>query len=371
MAPSPATAVAAVYLGPHQLEQREFPHPELGPDDMLLEVTICGVDGSEVHMYRGEYDWLNQRAPVILGDEIVGRVAQIGAQAAQRRGMSIGDRVVVESRWPCNSCRSCNLGQYYLCTTRERFEGYGTLSTEHEPALWGGYATHVYVPGRALAYKVPDELSDDAAVVACSALANGIRWTEVGGVTEGSTLAIVGPGPQGLSCGLAAAQVGANVVLLGTPDDVQRLAMAEELGLTPLVVDEDHLVTKRKVEEIFGEVDVVIDAAGVPSAKDLALELVRPIGTVVNVAVTNPSAQMIDWNKVRRKETLLVNPVSHPHRVEAGMKLALSLAQRGIDVGAWVTHRYPLAEAETALQVAGYETDERPVKVILQIGKSR
>lgn len=369
MAPTTNSAEAVVYLGPRQLELREFPFPELGPDDMLLEVSVCGIDGSEVHMYRGEYDWLNQRVPVILGDEIVGRVVQLGADAAQRRSLALGDRVVVESRWPCNSCRSCKMGQYYLCTTRERFEGYGTLSTEHAPALWGGYATHVYVPGRALAYKVPDELSDEAAVISCSALANGIRWTEVGGVTEGTTLAIVGPGPQGLSCGLAASQKGANVVVLGIPSDVERLAMAEALGLTPLVVDEDHLVTKGKVEAVFGEVDVVIDAAGAPSAKDLALELVRPMGTVVNVAVTNPSAQMIDWNKVRRKETLLVNPVSHPHRVEAGMQLAVTLGQRGIDVGAWVTHRYPLLEAETALQVAGYETDEQPVKVILQFGE--
>lgn len=70
----PATARAAVYRGPETFVLESFPLPSIGNDDMLLRVSLCGVDGSELGMFRGTHEYLNERVPVIFGDEVVGTV---------------------------------------------------------------------------------------------------------------------------------------------------------------------------------------------------------------------------------------------------------------------------------------------------------
>jgi threonine dehydrogenase-like Zn-dependent dehydrogenase len=362
-------ARAVVYRGPENFQLEEYPLPELGPADMIVEVTMCGVDGSELHMYRGTMDWLNERIPVIFGDEIVGRVAAVGSEVAERRSLAVGDRVVVEARWPCGDCPTCTEGQYYLCEKNGILDGYGSVSCAKPPHLWGGYATHVYVPGDALVYRAPDELSDEAAIVGCSALANGLRWTERGGVIAGQHVVVIGPGPQGLACTLAAVEKGARVTVVGLEQDAERLAMADELGAAATVVIRAGDEQGKTVAEIAasGPPDVVIDAAGVRSAKALAVAAVRPTGTIVNAAVPSPQVQEVDWLAYFMGEVTVVAALSHPHKVGEALELARSLlVDKGIDLGDWVTHSFGLDEAATAIATASYQLDARPIKVVLR-----
>ncbi|KAF0957986.1 zinc-dependent alcohol dehydrogenase [Rhodococcus sp. T7] len=363
-----STARAIVYEGPQTFALRDFPLPELSPGDLLVEVLLCGIDGSELHMYRGEMEWLNQLAPVIFGDEILGRVVAIGDDARVTRQLEIGDRVVVESRWPCDGCRACDRGQYYLCETRGGLTvGYGTVSSAEPPHLWGGYSTHTFVPASALVYKVPVELSDAAALIACSPLANGIRWVEASGAAAADHVTVIGPGTQGLSCALAAIRVGAHVSVIGLESDEERLAMAATLGARVFGIAPGETIeqTAARIEKDGGPVDAVIEAAGVSSARQLAARLVRPMGTWVNVSVATPQSQPIDWMAMMMKEITIVNPISHPHTVGKAFDLALELLRDGIDLGAWITHVYPLERAATAIEAASYQLEVRPVKVAL------
>ena len=364
----PATARVIVYQGPEDFTLEQLPLPELGADDMLVEVLLCGVDGSELHMYRGEIDWINERTPVIFGDEIVGKVAALGKTAGATRGLQVGDRVVVESRWPCSGCRTCDRGNYYLCENRSPYDGYGTVSSASAPHLWGGYATHVFVPSYALVYPVPRELSDETALIACSALANGIRWTTAGHVEAGQHVAIIGPGTQGLSCAVAATHVGASVTVVGLDADRARLDVAAEFaGAHTVAIGPDDSIadTVAAIERAAGPVDVAVETAGSPSAKQLALSVVRPLGAVVNVSMTSPAEHLIDWASLTHREITLYNPISHPHAVEKGFALAQSLLADGRDLGSWVTHRFPLDEASEALATASYQRQARPMKVVL------
>lgn len=363
-----ATARAVVFDGPETFTTRELPLPEPGPGDMLVQVLLCGVDGSELHMYRGEFEVLNERAPVIFGDEIVGTVAALGEGTGSARGLAIGDRVVIESRWPCSGCRTCDAGQYYLCENRSPFDGYGTLSSADPPHLWGGYSTHVFVPSQALVYPVPQALSTEAALVACSALANGIRWVETGQVTAGHHVAVVGPGTQGLSCALAASRLGASVTVVGLEADKARLDIAAEfVGAAVVAIGPDDSLadTIAAIERAGGPVDVAIEAAGSASAKQLALSVVRPLGAVVNVSVTAPAELPVDWHSVTNREVTLYNPVSHPHAVERGFALAATLQAEGKEIGEWITHRFGLDEAAEAIATISYLREARPMKVVL------
>lgn len=360
-------ARAAVYEAPNTLAIREFPLPAPSDDDLFIETELCGVDGSELHMFKGELEWFNKRVPVILGDEVVGRVSSMGRSAAVSRGLSLGDRVVVEARWSCHTCRNCTQGQYYLCLNNQTGLGYGTISTVEPPGLWGGYATHVYVPKQAIVYKVPESLSAKGALVAGSTLANGIRWTEMVGAKSGDVLAIIGPGPQGIACALAAFLRGARVAIVGLEKDRARLGIAEEYGAVPIETsasDTPQALCER-VRAVVGDVDAVIEAAGTASAKALAHKLVRSTGTVAHVSIPNPGAQPIDWLELLMKEVTVINPVSHPHTVAAALALGEELLLKGIDVGELVSHVFPLDRAQDAIRAASYQGSEAPIKVAL------
>lgn len=363
-------ARAVVYEAPETFAIGKFPLPDLGPGDLLLEVGLAGLDGSDIHMFRGEFEWLNERVPVIFGDEMVGRVAAIGAEAESRRGLRVGDRIAVEARWPCNECRVCREGQYYLCEKNTSNEWYGKIGSTEPPHLWGAFATHTFVPPQALVYRIPEGMGMKTALFAYSVLANGIRWTELPGVTAESKLVVVGPGPQGLACVLAAAQRGADVVAVGLEKDARRLEVAESVagavaGIA-ISAEEDPSAVAARVREKLGEVDVVIDTAGTVSAKALAFSLVRPTGTIVNAAIASPFVQEINWMEMILREVTLLNPISHPNTVDRSLSFAQSLLEKGVDVGELVSDVYPLERAEHAVRTAAYQFEETPIKVALE-----
>lgn len=366
---SGSTATAVVYEGPREFSLRELPLPELGDGDLLIAVTLCGVDGSELHMFNGELALFNERAPLIFGDEIVGRVAAIGAGARRRRGLDVGDFVTVEARWPCRQgCRRCERGQYFLCANNTDNRGYGSIRLSEEPSLWGGYATHVFVPEDALVYRVPEGLPERTALFACSVLANGLRWSRVSGTGPGQNVVVVGPGPQGLACVLAAARSGATVVSVGLERDAERLTAAKRLGAEHTVAiapADDRAGAAARVRDAVGDVDVVIETAGSGAAKKLALDVVSPLGTVTNVAVASPIEQPIDYQAILMKELRILNPMSHPHTVMDSFAFARELLADGLDVGDLVTHAFALREAAQAIEVAANRTAESPIKVVL------
>ncbi|BCW35941.1 erythritol/L-threitol dehydrogenase [Arthrobacter sp. StoSoilA2] len=359
----PQSATAVVYKRPEVFEIESVPLPELAPGELLVQVEIAGVDGSELHMFRGAFDALNERAPLIFGDEIIGRVVAAGEPV--REGIAVGDRVTVEARWPCDGCPTCDRGQYYSCENNPGREGYGHISLNRSPGLWGGYASHVFVPERALVYRVPDELDLESALLACSVLANGLRWNNFAGIGSGDRVVVVGPGPQGLACAAVARRAGAKVVVIGVEHDSERLAAATRLGAEAALVStpgaEDELV--KEVRAILGEVDYVVEASGAAAAKELAVQLVRQQGTIVNVSVSRSGS--VDWMALLRKEVTLVHALSHPHTVEAAFQLAVEMQEQGTNWGELVTHRFGLSQAEQAIQVASFNTEERPIKVAL------
>jgi threonine dehydrogenase-like Zn-dependent dehydrogenase len=243
------------------------------------------------------------------------------------------------------------------------------MSLDTSPGLWGGYASHVYVPKAALTHKVPDGMNTKTALMACSVLANGIRWTTFGGIGLGSNVAVVGPGPQGLAIVLAATRRGARVVSIGLEQDAARLEVAKRLGATATIAigpDEAIETTRDRVRAALGSIDVAIDIAGFLPAKQLALSLPRTMGAVISPSVPTPQVQPLDFMDMIRREISLFHPRSHPHAVQPALELAAQLmTDDGTDLGDLVSHIYPLESVDEALRVAGGETDERPIKVAL------
>jgi propanol-preferring alcohol dehydrogenase len=157
----------------------ERPLPDVGADMLLVDVEVCGVCRTDLHVVEG--DLAPRRASVVPGHEVVGRVAACGAGVS---GFAVGDRVGVA--WlnaTCGRCRFCLLGRENLCLA-PRFTGWD---------VDGGYADHVVVPA-AFAYALPPAVpATTLAPLLCAGII-GYRAYQRSGIRKGQRLGLYGFG---------------------------------------------------------------------------------------------------------------------------------------------------------------------------------
>lgn len=287
---------ALVMESPGSLVQREIDVPEPGPTEVLVEVELCGICGSDVHMNDGGMDL---DFPVQPGHEFAGFVADAGDRvSADSKGeaVSVGDPVTVVPGIVCGECWYCNNvpGRPTTCENRDV---YGFLSTDYRQRIHGGFSEYVLVDERASFYKLPDGMDVELGALA-EPLSVAARAFERGfrpGVPDaregfgiGKSVAIQGAGPIGLLAMSAAKAGGAGQIIAIDALD-ERLELAERFGATDTVnfaeYDGDAALVDGVKALTSGGVgpDLVIEAAGVPSAVTQGIEIVRDGGTLVEV----------------------------------------------------------------------------------------
>jgi len=252
------------------VELRDIPTPEIGPDDVLLEVANVGVCGSDLHQWTADHSW-PVNYPVVLGHEFAGRIAQVGTNV---QGWKIGDRVASETAAVIDSANPMSRrGLYNLDPTRKGF-GYGVN---------GAMTRYVRVPSRIL-HALPDSLPFEHACltepccVAYNAVVKNAR------IEPGDRVVVLGPGTIGILCAAMARLCGAEVALVGLEADRRRLEIAREYGCEPII---GSAVEWAKSRDGLGA-DGVIDAAGVSATLKLAIDLVRPAGWISKVGWGQP-----------------------------------------------------------------------------------
>lgn len=275
------TARALVLSKPHTLVAQDFPLPQVNAADGLLRVEACGLCGTDLEQYTGA---MSAGFAFIPGHEIIGVIEEIGPEAAQRWGVAAGDRVAVEVFQTCRQCPQCLAGDYIRCRRYGLRDMYGYVPVEVAPALWGGYATHLYLSPDALVLPVPSSL-DPVTATLFNPLGAGIRWgVTLPGTKAGDVVAVLGPGIRGLSALVAAKAAGAEFVMVtgyGERDRV-RLEVASKLG-ADLVVDVADTDPQQALRSAAGRLaDVVVHvAANAPAALGQATACAAVGGTVV------------------------------------------------------------------------------------------
>jgi alcohol dehydrogenase len=274
-------ATALVLESPRTLVRHEVELPDGTDDDGLLRVDACGLCGTDHEQWTGT---LPLPFAFVPGHEVVGTVERVGPRAAERWGVSKGQRVAVEVFRSCGGCDPCREGAYRRCRRHGLADMVGAVPFDRPPGLHGGYATHLHLDPDSLLLPVPDALQPILASV-FDPLGAGIRW----GVTlpqtpPGAVVAVLGPGIRGLCVAAAVREAGAaHVLVTGRgPADHERLALAGSFGADRTVdVDEEDPVAVLKATT-GGLADVVVDVtAKAPAAFAQALDLARPGGTVV------------------------------------------------------------------------------------------
>lgn len=314
------------------VELREAPIPEIGEDDVLLEVAAVGVCGSDLHQWHGSHSW-PVNYPCILGHEFGGRILKAGKRVSQFKE---GDRVVSETAAVIDAASPyARQGLYNLDPSRLGF-GYGVN---------GVMARYVRVPERCL-HALPDTLTFETAALTepCCVAYNAVCVNAR--IRPGDTVLVLGPGPIGLLCGLMAKLNGAgHLIVAGLPRDETRLAVAKALGADKtLTLDVESYVKN------FGDglgADIVIDAAGVSNTLRLAMDCIRPAGQVVKVG-WGPQPLGFNLDPMVQKAVTLQGSFSHNWPVWERVIQMLSSNQ--LNIAPIISHIAPLEEWKSCFE---------------------
>jgi threonine dehydrogenase-like Zn-dependent dehydrogenase len=315
----------------------------------IIDVTataICGADLLPYWGYVPGFEW-----GTTMGHEFVGVVREIGPAVSQ---IKVGDRVVCSSMTSCGTCWYCRRHAQPQCEQRALFGFSGAY-----PRLDGGQAEQVLIPNadRDL-WRLPDDVSDDAAVFVADILSTAYRGVERADVHVGDTVAVVGCGPVGIMAILVARLSAGKVIAIDSVSS--RLEMAAKLGAVPLEAGDD-VVAAVKAETDARGADAVIECAGGVPALTSALKMARPRGSVSVIGAHFEPDFPLDAGAMFANETTLRISVGAP---TDDREEVIGLISNGrIDPTVAISHWMPLEEAPEAYRL--FEAREATKVVLL------
>jgi L-iditol 2-dehydrogenase len=294
--------------------------------EALVRVEAIGLCGSDLHFFEdGGIGGLRITQPIVPGHEMAGRTED-------------GQLVAIEPAIACGSCSLCRAGHPNLCPT-VRFSGLG--ADDGSMREWMAWPRHCLIP-------LPEGLTAaDGAMLEPFGVA--LHTVDLAHVRPATTVGVFGSGPIGLFI-LQAARLAGAAALFATDlaSRPHRLEAARALGARVFAADGSEAGAIASAAGGFG-LDVAIEAAGAQAAVDAAFEAVRPGGRVVIAGISGDERTSFPASSARRKGVTisLVRRMKHTYP----RAIALALAGR-VDLRSVVTHRFPLAAAAAAFELA-------------------
>lgn len=306
------------------LALKEVPRPEPGAGEVLIQVRLAGICRTDLEVLKGYHHFHG-----VMGHEFVGQVA------GPADSPGLGRRVVGEINVGCGLCDLCRQGLARHCRKRR------VLGLKDRN---GVFAPYLSLPGANL-HPVPPDLPDDAAVFT-EPLAAALKVLEAAPPAAAGRVLVVGDGSLGLLVSWVLALTGAQVHLVGHHAD--HLALAQPYGVITFL--------ERDLKD--RDYEVVVEASGAPAGLDLALDRVRPRGTVV-LKSTYAGRYGLDPAALVVPEVRLIGCRCGPF--PQALRL---LAQRWIDPRPLIAHRFLLSKG---LQAIGQAQQPGTLKVLLDM----
>jgi len=320
------TMLAARYLGPKRIETELVPIPVIGSEEALIRVEACGFCGSDMNIMAGTHP--RAKAPLTVGHELSGHIAQIGNPSA---GWEVGEHVTVYPLISCGTCYACTHGSPHVCR-RLRLFGFD---------VDGGMAEFVKVPIESLVRLPKNMPAKIGALIEPLAVAvHGVARTSL---DEVGLAVVLGAGPIGLLTALVAQARGASQVIVSdvTPS---RLEHARSLGLHAVDAGAELLAQVMTISHANGA-DVLFECAGHPSSAREMTSLVRSRGTIVNLGVFKKPVE-VDMQAVNFKEIeILGSRVYERKDFQEAIELAMQFPLDRI-----VSHVFYLTEVALAFE---------------------
>ena len=328
----------AEYREPHVIEMVDRPEPEAGPGQITIEVSTCGVCGSDLHSFERGFA---AQPGQVLGHEFSGRVID----PSDVEGISEGQRVTVRPLTPCLACPRCLAGDWHLCGAGAELNiGYGTQ---------GAFAEQVLVP-KALpgmtVFPLPDSVDDTTAAMV-EPLAVSLRAVTLARPQVGEVAVAFGLGMIGLGVVRWLVLSGARVLAVDL-SPVRREA-ALKLG-AEMVIDPVAENTVERVVEVTGPggygmgaaADLVVECSGAAPAFGDALKVIRHGGRM-SVAAMYPERVTLRPDRFVEKELEIHG--SFAYKDEFGRVIDL-MEQGAIDKDIFVSHTFGLEDTLEAFK---------------------
>jgi L-iditol 2-dehydrogenase len=332
----------------NHLNYRDVPEPEIGPDDVLVQVRACGICGSDVHGVDGSSG--RRIPPLIMGHEASGVVARVGEGVTEWQE---GERVTFDSTIYCGECGFCRRGLTNLCDDRRVL---GVSCAEYRQD--GAFAEYVAVPQHIL-YRLPDGLSFEQAAMV-EALSIAFHAVERTSISLNDAAVVVGAGMIGLLVIQALRAAGCGTVV-AVDLDPQRLELAQELGADEGLRPDADDVVARVLERTAGRgADVAFEVVGITPTLKLAIDCLRKGGSLAMVGNLSPHVEFPLQAAVLRELTLYGSCASRGE-----YPACLDMMARGaVDVAPLISAVAPLADGAGWFRRL-YDKEPGLMKVIL------
>jgi L-iditol 2-dehydrogenase len=322
----------------------DVPVPEAGEGEVLIKVAACGICGTDIKKIFQRY----VEPPQILGHELAGTVVAVG------RGVSKfhpGDRVMSFHHVPCGKCFYCEKRLFSQC---KQYKSTG-LTAGFTPN-GGGFAEYVkampWVVDRGI-IPLPDNVSfEEASFI--EPINTILKAVQKARVTSGETVLIIGCGPIGLQFLMVSRLQGAR--LLTSDPMPERRAKTLSLG----AIESFDPTSGKLVEQVRDRTegrgaDAVLVAVAHPAVVEEALAAARPGGRVLLFAANDPVTR-IEFPAaavgIDEKEIL----GSYSAAADIQQEAAELVLTKKLPVMEIVTHRFPLARIQEALELAARPT---------------
>jgi uncharacterized zinc-type alcohol dehydrogenase-like protein len=274
------------------LQPFNFERRDLGANDILIEIAYCGVCHSDIHQVRDE--WGGSVYPMVPGHEIVGRVAQAGANVTKfKEGDYAGVGCFVDS---CRECVNCREGEEQFCVKQAAMTYNGTEMDRQTPTF-GGYSSQIVVDEK-YGLKIND--TENLAGVAPLLCAGITTYSPLKrfNVQKGQKVGIVGLGGLGHMGVKLAASMGADVTVFSTSPSKE--ADARKLGAHNFVVTKNP----ENMAQIAGTYDFMLDTVSADHDLNMYLNLLKRGGAMVLVGAPENPAPVSAFSLIGGNKTL-------------------------------------------------------------------
>lgn len=324
----------------------------LQPADAIVEITLSGICGSDLHVYHGRETGMDYGT--VMGHEFVGTVAEAGHAVKKFRK---GSRVLSPFTTSCGECFYCGLGLTCRC---EKGNLFGWVNSGN--GLHGAQAQYVRVPmADSTLIPLSNDLSEEKGLLLGDIFSTGYFCAESAGVNEKGIYAVIGCGPVGLMTIVAAKHLCAQIVFaIDLSDD--RLNMAKEFGAIPLNALKDDIKASILNATNGRGADGVMEVVGSSAALRLAIDILRPGGTISSVGVH--TAQNFSFSPGEAYDKNLIYKIGRcPAHYYAEKLLKDEVIQR-YPVERIITHRFGLDKGATAYEIFDKKLD-KCIKAVL------
>jgi len=327
-----------------------IPVPDLGPEDVLIDVKACGICGSDIHIV---YEGVTPTAysPITLGHEPSGVIAAVGSEVGSWK---VGDRVTVNPFLTCGKCINCLSGNSQICFSR-RVIG---IHTE------GGLAEFLRAPSKNLV-RLPENIPFDQGGIAVDAVATPFHAiTKRGALKVGEKVAIFGCGGLGIHGVQIAKVCGASLVIAVDAID-SALERAKKVGADE-VINPRKEAPVQKIKDLTGGigVDLGLEFIGLRETIDQAVRCVRGGGRTVVVGLGPDEVILPPPTQIVRTElSLLGSYGSTTSEIQSVVDL---VANGKLNLSDSITERFPLEEVNRGLDHL-HKKIGNPIRIVIEL----